>query len=238
MPSEIPVTDSGQDLRRWQLPRGRHGLPRELVTRSQRERLLAAVVRVTAANGYEATSVADILEEAGVGRESFYRLYEDRRDCLLAARRVLVDHLEATISAAYSGPGPWVERVRNALGAALEWFAADPAAARVVVVEPAALGAVSHQLFRADYLRFTKLLDGGLDKSLPAPDLPQASSFAVGATLARVYEEIVRDRADELPSLLPELTYELLVPFVGEVAARAEGRRAAETGASPLRTSS
>ena len=65
------MTDSESDLRRWQLPRGRHGLPRELVARSQRERLLAAVVRVTATKGYESTSVADVLEEAGVGRESF-----------------------------------------------------------------------------------------------------------------------------------------------------------------------
>ena len=40
-----------------------------------RERLLAAVVRVTAAKGYEAMSVADILAEAGVGRESFYDLF-------------------------------------------------------------------------------------------------------------------------------------------------------------------
>ena len=87
---QTSVTDSESDLRKWRLPRGRHGLPRELVTRSQRERLLAAVVRVAAANGYESTSVADILEEAGVGRESFYELFEDKRDCLLAARGILV----------------------------------------------------------------------------------------------------------------------------------------------------
>lgn len=58
------MTESPKDLRLWRLPRGRHGLPRELVERSQRERLLAAVVRVSAAKGYETTSVADILAEA------------------------------------------------------------------------------------------------------------------------------------------------------------------------------
>jgi AcrR family transcriptional regulator len=221
----MPLPSSSRDLRSWRLPRGRHRLPRELVALSQRERLLAAVVRVTAANGYEATSVADILEEAGVGRESFYLLYAGKQACFLAARTALVDDLARTVGAAYSGAGPWAERIRNALAAALEWFAADRAAARVVVVEPAALGPLSHELFRADYRRFTELLESGLDRSLPAPDLPQASSLAVGATLARVYEAIVRDRAGELPSLLPVLTYELLVPFIGEDAARAEERR-------------
>ena len=110
------MTTEGEDLRKWRLPRGRHGLPREMVVRSQRERLLAAVVRVTAAKGYEATSVADILEEAGVGRESFYELFDDKRDCILAAHAALVDHLEATVKAAYEEPGPWTERVRRSVG--------------------------------------------------------------------------------------------------------------------------
>src|SRR3954452_15623928 len=98
------MSDKGDDLRKWRLPRGRHGLPREMVVRSQRERLLAAVVRVAADKGYEATSVADILEEAGVGRESFYELFADKRDCILAAHTVFVDHLEATVRAVYEEP--------------------------------------------------------------------------------------------------------------------------------------
>lgn len=224
------MTDNSEDLRRWRLPRGRHGLPRELVARSQRERLLAAVVRVTAQNGYESTSVADILEEAGVGRESFYELFEDKKDCLLAARGILVDDLETTVKTAYCEPGPWVEQVRKGLAAMLDWFAADPAAARVVMVELAAVGAASRDLFQADFARFTKLIDEGIEQEEPVPGLAQAAGLAVGAALARVYEEIVRDRAARLPKLLPDLTYEVLVPFVGEEAARAEQRRASEIG--------
>lgn len=222
------MTDSESDLRKWRLPRGRHGLPRELVTRSQRERLLAAVVRVAATNGYESTSVADILEEAGVGRESFYELFEDKKDCLLAARGILVDDLAATVTEAYDEPGHWADRTRNALAAMLDWLAADPAAAKVIFVELAAVGTASRELFRADFARFTKLMDAGLAEDDPVPGLPRATGLAIGAALARVYEEVVRDRTADLPQLLPELTYELLVPFVGEEAAGDEERRAAE----------
>lgn len=221
------MTEPESDLRQWQLPRGRHGLPRELVARSQRERLLAAVVRVTAANGYESTSVADILDEAGVGRESFYELFDDKKDCLLAARTILIDDLSATVTAAYEGPGGLADRTREALAAMLGWLAADPAAARVVLVELAAVGAESREIFRLDFARFTKLMADGLDRPEPIPGLPRATELAVGAALARVYEEVVRDRIAELPRLLPELTYELLVPFVGEEEAEAEERRAA-----------
>jgi len=221
------VSDSPEDLRRWRLPRGRHGLPRELVERSQRERLLAAVVRVTATNGYESTTVGDILGEAGVGRETFYELFDDKLGCMLAAHKILVDDLEEQVRAAYSEEGPWSERVRKALGVTLEWFAADPQAARFTLVELSTVGPAFRAIFQSEYARFTKLLDEGLGDDGPDPELSRATGLAVGAIMARIYEEVVLGKAAELPRLLPDLTYELLVPFVGEEAARAEQRRAA-----------
>ncbi|HEU4599157.1 MAG TPA: TetR/AcrR family transcriptional regulator [Solirubrobacterales bacterium] len=220
------MNEGPEDLRRWRLPRGRHGLPRELVTRSQRERLLAAVVRVTADNGYEETTVGDILGEAGVGRESFYELFNDKLDCTLAAHKILVDNLEQCVRRAYSGPGPWPTRMRKALAATLDWFAADPGAARFTLVELSTVGPAFRATFQAEFRRFTRLLDEGLENE-PGTDLPRATDLAVGATMARIYEEVVLERAERLPRLLPDLTYGLLVPFVGEDAARAERERAA-----------
>lgn len=224
------MSDGPQDLRKWRLPRGRHGLPRELVTRSQRERLLAAVVRATAAKGYGATTVADILDEAGVGRETFYELFEDKRACALAAHTILADDLERHARDAYMEPGEWPERARNALAATLEWFAADPPAARFMLVELGSIGTESRVRFQEEFNRFVSLLDEGLEEASYSPDVAGATSLAVGAIVARVYEEIVLGRAAELPRLLPEMTYELLVPFQGEEAARAERVRAVASG--------
>jgi AcrR family transcriptional regulator len=188
--------------------------------------LLAAVVRVTVTNGYEATTVSDILGEAGVGRESFYELFDDKLDCMLAAHKILVDNLDQQVRTAYIGSAPWPERVRGALAATLDWFAADPDAAHFVLVELSTVGPAFHGIFQAEYARFTRLLDEGLDENGPRPDLTGATELAVGATMARIYEEVVLGRAEQLPSLLPELTYGLLVPFVGEEAAQAEQRAA------------
>jgi AcrR family transcriptional regulator len=221
------VIEEPEDLRQWRLPRGRHGLPREIVERSQRERLLAAVVRATVEHGYEATTVGDILGEAGVGRESFYELFDDKLDCTLAAHKILVDDLEQRMRDVYIGAGPWPERVRKALSVALEWFAADPDAARFILVELSTIGPAFRSTFQAEYARFTQLLDEGLDGDAPRSELAGATGLAVGAMLARIYEEVVLGRSKELPNLLPELTYGLLVPFVGEEVARAEQERAA-----------
>jgi AcrR family transcriptional regulator len=224
------LTDNSEDLRRWRLPRGRHGLPREIVTRSQRERLLAAVVRVTATKSYGATTVGDILEEAGVGRETFYELFDDKRSCMLAAHAILVDDLEAKVRAAYTAPGLWVDRVRDGLAAALEWFSRDAIISRFILIELAAIGPAARTRFRTDFRRFTDLIDEGLDADAPRPAVAQASSLAVGATLARVYGRAAVDRSAELPGLLPELVYEVLMPFLGEEVASAERGRAAASG--------
>lgn len=218
----LPVTDNQpEDLRKWRLPRGRHGLPRELVERSQRERLLAAVVRVTVAKGYESTTVADILGEAGVGRESFYELFDDKLDCMLAAHKLLIDDLEKRVREVYVAEGPWPQRLRGALSATLDWFAADPEVARFTLVELSMVGPAFRPTFQAEFARAIALLEEGMGEDGPEPELAQANALAVGAIIARIYEEIVLGRAAELPQLLPELTYELLVPFVGEDEARA-----------------
>jgi AcrR family transcriptional regulator len=211
------------------LPRGRHGLSREVVSRSQRERLLTAAPRVTAARGYEATTVADILAEAGVGRETFYEIFDDRRDCVLAAHQVLLDDLIAKVEATYEGPGEWVERCRATLAALLEWFAADPAAGRFLLVELPAIGPEFHERFKAGFDRFVAVIDSRLDADLPATDPLPAASLAVGAALSRLYGEVVAGRSEELPALLPQLTYEVLVPFLGEAAAREAAYRTSAT---------
>lgn len=217
-----PVTDNQpEDLRKWRLPRGRHGLPRELVERSQRERLLAAVVRVTVAKGYESTTVADILGEAGVGRESFYELFDDKLDCMLAAHKLLVDNLEERVREVYVVEGPWPQRMREGLSTTLGWFAADSDIARFTLVEMSTVGPAFRPVFKAEFARATALLEEGLDEGGAQPELAEATSLAIGAILARIYEEVVLGRVAELPSLLSDLTYELLVPFVGEEEARA-----------------
>lgn len=216
-----------EDLRAWRLPRGRHGLPRELVERSQRERLMVAVVRVTVTKGYESTTVGDILGEAGVGRESFYELFDDKLACVVAAHKILLDDLEERVRTAYIADGPWPQRVREGLGATLDWFAADPEATRFLLVETSTVGPAFRSIFKSEYARFTALLEDGFDDDTPGPELTEAAGLGIGALLARIYEEILLDRVAELPRLLPDLTYGFLVPFVGEEMAREQQLAAA-----------
>jgi AcrR family transcriptional regulator len=218
-----------QDLHRWKLPRGRHGLSPELVAQSQRERLIAAVVRTTAAKGYQATSVADILKTAGVGRESFYRYFDNKEACFLAANDMLVDNLGTAIAKAYDQDGTWPARVRVGLGASLEWLAADPDVARVMMIEMGTVGPVAMQRFRETLHGLATLLDEGREPTGDAAGRPGLARIASAAVFALVYEVVATGETATLPQLLPTLTFELLLPFVGEAAAGRE-RKVAEKG--------
>jgi AcrR family transcriptional regulator len=231
-PKLAAVGDPPSNLHLWKLPRGRHGLPRELVHQSQHERLLAAVVRVTATKGYQASSVADILKEAGVGRETFYKHFKDKEDCFVAANDALVGDLETMVNEAYEQPGTWPERVRRGLAVTLEWFAVSPEIARVMMIEMGTVGPIASSRFRDTFSRFTALLDDGRELVEGAPDMPNLSSIAGGAVFSRVYEEVALGNATNLSHLMPQLTFELLLPYIGEEAASKERDAAAAEQAS------
>jgi AcrR family transcriptional regulator len=58
------------------------------------------VIECVAANGYTATSVADILAHAGISRATFYTLFTDKEDCFLAAYARSAGELEHALAAA------------------------------------------------------------------------------------------------------------------------------------------
>src|ERR1700709_1782710 len=76
-------------LRERKLRPGR-GMPRGEAERNQRERFFAAMVATVAEKGYEATTVADLVELSGVSRSAFYKHFEDKEACFLAAIEAIV----------------------------------------------------------------------------------------------------------------------------------------------------
>ena len=208
---------------RWRPPKGRHGLPPEVVARSQRDRLFEAAMRVIAAKGYAATTVADLTREAGVSRTTFYELFEDKEACFLAAYDDAVDVLVRRISEAYEAEERWPDRARAGLATLLEALAADPARARLALVDVAAAGPAAQRRYRAAVQRLTPFFDEGRDFAPRSRGIPaNASRMAAGAVVGLISEELIGDRADKLPSLLSDLLFATLVPYIGPDAAARE----------------
>src|SRR3954469_22547403 len=193
-----------------QLPKGRHGLSREFVASNQRERLIDAMANVVAEKGYAATRVADITEYAGVSRKTFYELFTDKEDCFLAAydaiTALLMDRMAKGLSAV--AQGSWEEQVSALLGEFLRFLAAEPAFARMCIVE--VLGSGPKGLARRDAAieAFFPVVDQ-IPRSQPGSERWLSATtpqFVTGGILEVVYSAIRRGETDSLPDLEPDLT--------------------------------
>jgi AcrR family transcriptional regulator len=122
------------------LPRGRHGLSREEVAAAQRDRLLRATAEAMTENGYAATSVADILRRAGVSRETFYEQFSSKQDCFVAALEQAIALLRDAMRASAPPGTDRRERIAAMLRTYLSAIAAEPALARLFLVEVYAAG--------------------------------------------------------------------------------------------------
>jgi AcrR family transcriptional regulator len=194
-----------------------------VVARSQRDRLLDAAVRVVAAKGYAATTISDLTREAGVSRTTFYELFEDKEACFLAAYDNAVDVIVRRVTAAYESEERWPDRARAGLAALLAMLAEEPALARLALVDIGSAGPAAQRRYRAAIQRLTPLFDEGRDfapggRSLP----PNTSRMAVGGVTGLVSDALLDGYADDLPSLLSDVLFATLVPYIGPDAATRE----------------
>ena len=121
-----------------------HGKGVRPVGASQRERLIDAMIDVTGARGFGSASVARVSLAAGVSSATFYELFKDREDCLLAAYRMLAAGLRDHAEPPAPRPAPtvraWCGEARSAIEGTLGVLERDPNGARVLLFEALAAG--------------------------------------------------------------------------------------------------
>jgi AcrR family transcriptional regulator len=211
-------------------PSGRHGLPEAYAVRSQRERLREAMVRVAAAKGYEAATVTDVIEVAGVSRETFHEMFDGKEDCFLEAYDAVIDVLVAHVTSAYEAAAgePWPDRMTAALRALVELLAAESDIARMAMVEVTAVGEGARERYRVALTRFSRLLEEGREYAARGDSLPpDTARFAIGGATSLIFDEVRAGRGPELERILPDLVFAVLMPYLGPEAAEDEMRRVA-----------
>jgi hypothetical protein len=144
---------------------------------------------------------------------------------------MLIEQLLAEVRAGCDEERQWQERVERGLTTIVERFAANAELARTAVVEVSAVGAEARQRHWDALVRFGEYLDEG-GALAGKGELPgNISLMSAGAVSGVIFEELLAGRAEQLPSLLPDLLFAVLVPYVGPRAAAGEMRRAAEAAA-------
>jgi AcrR family transcriptional regulator len=186
-----------------------------------RERLVSAVAKAAAEQGYARLTVDQILRYAGVPRATFDAHFESKEQGLIAAQDAFFDRLWLDVIAACDGPGRWPFKVRAAVAAILTSLVEASALARVFAIEAAAasLAAAERQFAALD--QFATLLRDGRHRYPDAASLPDATERAlVGGIASIISAHLLMEDPQAIPGLEGQLVELVLIPYVGEGEAR------------------
>jgi AcrR family transcriptional regulator len=205
------------------LPRGRHGLSPEYVARNQRERLISGLIQGLYEAGYQKTTVSLIGQRAAVSKSDFYKHFESKDDCFLAAYDVAVERIRERLEAACDSAAgrPWAERVAAAIEALLKLFTAEPALASMALVEGIRAGRGVYDRYQAALDSFVDDLRHGAPPSPAGAEVPRATSEAVvGGVAAMLGRRVLVRETEQLPQLFPEILEFVLAAYLGADEAR------------------
>jgi AcrR family transcriptional regulator len=206
-------------LRERRLPPG-PGRRAEEVAQSQRERLFAAMVASVSERGYAATRVSDLVELSGVSSRTFYDLFADKQACFVAAVEAMLGMaIEYAAQTTATGGGnndggvSWEERARSDFRAFGEMIAAQPAAARMCLIEAYAAGPEALRPLEGAIAGFEALALHSIKESAERAEMPAEMITAhVGAVLEMARNRLRRGREAELPALMGDAA-ELMLSY-------------------------
>jgi AcrR family transcriptional regulator len=196
-------------------------IPIDIGERTQRQRIVEAMVECCAEKTYAATTIADIVSHASISRTTFYKRFCGKRECFDAALDWCIEEVQAAVVASQSPSDSPAVAVRKGGAAILRLMAAKPALTQLVLgeagsVEPAVIG------------RYRKLLIPALEKLWIDAGEPRKGRtdprLAFGRAQVLIYNQITAGQAEQLPELLPEVVYIALLPFSGHEEALRQAR--------------
>lgn len=203
------------------LPHGPHGLARDLVTGSQRQRLLFGVTVVVADRGYLDATVADIAASAKVSRRTFYQHFPDKEACFLAAadtgRDLMIDHLRQVMRQIRSESVAPPEVLRRGIREYLTLLRDEPSFARAFYLETAVAGPRALESFERCQRWFAGFLRTWRTEADPVdPAVPDYAYLAVTDATNEAVRRALRSGGDllELEDAVVHIHLALLGPTV------------------------
>ncbi|HSS42399.1 MAG TPA: TetR family transcriptional regulator [Solirubrobacterales bacterium] len=184
--------------------------PPEQVAQNQRERLFGAMVASVYERGYRATRVADLTKISGVSSRAFYDLFPDKETCFVAAIEAMIGAAVAYAAKANEKgdrlEASWEEQARGGFDAFAEMIAAQPAAARMCLLEaytagPAALKPLDEAVAGFEWLTRQEIARSPERAEMPA----EMISAHVGSIQEIARRLLYEDEEALLPELVPDL---------------------------------
>jgi len=193
----------------------RSGLSRAEVIANQRRRIFDGLAAALAYHGYEDTKITDVIELAGLSRATFYEHFRGKEACFDAAYEDGVERLASAVEAAAGVESRWAIRLSDGLHAGLEFLAADPPLAHLLLVESLAAARPA----RLEHERSLVRLAEAMRPPAEAPGgevVPEETlRLLAGGLASHVSGRVLASEAEQLPADHELLFRFLLAPTQG-----------------------
>lgn len=176
--------------------------------------MIDAMTELIAEKGYEATKIADVVRRAGVARKTLYDNFDGKEEIFLAAVDSAVEDVFGQVEAACAAAGgTWSERVGAGLQAFLAYLAANPAAARICLVEAISATPASSARYGDATQRFVDLFKRNVPAGTGLPDT--TAETLVGGVAWILHQQARRGGTGQALDLTPQLLDFVLSPYQG-----------------------
>jgi AcrR family transcriptional regulator/DNA-binding MarR family transcriptional regulator len=192
------------------------------VQEMQRARMIAATIRTIESLGAAPANVSMVIDSARTSRKTFYDVFSNREDCLLAVFEQAVGDGRAVARAAYAAEPSWRAGMRAAMFALLVAIEREPAMARFVFVEPFAVGPRLDEAHTQMLSELASAIDRGRAERTSRDPPPLTARATAGAVAAILHARLLRREHSNLVALLAPLMSMIVLPYLGPWAARAE----------------
>jgi AcrR family transcriptional regulator len=183
---------------------------------AERRQVIAAAKNVIAKRGFQATSAGNIAIAASIGLDTFYALFNDTDECLIAVYDEILRDVRNEISAALPAEGDWADRVLAGLHAVLHFIAAEPLAARIALAEVQTGGPEAAHRYGATLDEIVESLRGGRSARPGHSELPPHFEGSIASGLIWLLQgRLERAELDEVGSLFREMAKVTLEPYLG-----------------------
>lgn len=206
-------------IERRGLPRGDSNVSRSFVVHNQRERIIDALANLSAAKGYGATTIPQIVQEAAVSVQAFYEHFSGKEDVFLVAYEIGHRKGLAIVERAYEAQNDWPSAVRAGIEALFGFLASESSYAHLALIDALTASPKASEITDTGLKGYTSLLEPGLDTSVEDRNGGGPSPIMIEATASTLLElcfvYTATERVRELPSLNRFATDLALRPFAG-----------------------
>ncbi len=182
------------------------GMSAHEVASHQRARIHGAMIEIAGDLGYDAVTVRELAQLAGVSTRAFYENFSGKEECFLATYDLIARRIAAGVVASQSGERDWQERMRLAFAAFAREIEAKPRAARVALVETFAAGPAALERMRWAEGIFEAMVSESFCRAPDGIEVPPLLVTGLVSGIARVARgRVLAARESDLPDLAEEL---------------------------------